>query len=93
MLSGGERTLTSIALVCAILNTNPSPFVVLDEVEAALDEANTLRLVKILYELSQKSQFVLITHNRATMHSADSLYGVTMGSDGVSKLVSVKLGE
>ncbi len=91
VLSGGERTLTSIALVCAILNTNPSPFVVLDEVEAALDEANTLRLGKILHELSVKSQFILITHNRATMHTADALYGVTMGSDGVSKLVSVDL--
>ncbi len=93
VLSGGERTLTSIALVCAILNTNPSPFVVLDEVEAALDEANTLRFNKILSELSLKSQFVLITHNKATMHVADALYGVTMGADGVSKLVSVNLKE
>ncbi|MBU2542047.1 AAA family ATPase [Patescibacteria group bacterium] len=91
MLSGGERTLTSIALVCAILNINPSPFVVLDEVEAALDEANTLRFNKILSELSLKSQFVLITHNKATMHVADVLYGVTMGADGTSKLVSVEL--
>ena len=91
MLSGGERTLTSIALVCAILKTNPSPFVVLDEVEAALDEANTLRLNRILHELSEQSQFVLITHNRATMHAADALYGVTMGNDGTSHLLSVKL--
>jgi chromosome segregation protein len=93
MLSGGERTLTSIALVCAILHTNPSPFVVLDEVEAALDEANTLRFTRILNELALQSQFIIITHNRATMHSADALYGVTMGGDGTSKLVSVKLGE
>ncbi|MBI5222540.1 MAG: chromosome segregation protein SMC, partial [Candidatus Magasanikbacteria bacterium] len=92
-LSGGERTMTSIALVCAILNTNPSPFVVLDEVEAALDETNTLRLNRILHELSYHSQFVLITHNRATMHAADALYGVTMGESGVSQLVSVKLNE
>jgi len=92
-LSGGERTMTSIALVCAILHTNPSPFVVLDEVEAALDEANTLRFTKILQELVLQSQFVLITHNRATMHAADALYGVTMGVDGVSKLLSVKLSE
>ena len=92
-LSGGERTLTSIALICAILNTNPSPFVVLDEVEAALDEANTLRLATILHELSNQSQFILITHNRATMHAADALYGVTMGSDGMSKLLSVNIGE
>lgn len=92
-LSGGERTMTSIALMCAILKTNPSPFVVLDEVEAALDEANTLRVVDIVKELSSASQFVIITHNRVTMHAADALYGVTMGKDGMSKLVSVKMGE
>lgn len=90
-LSGGERTMTSIALVCAILRVNPSPFVVLDEVEAALDEANSLRLTQILHELAETSQFILITHNRATMHSADALYGVTMGNDGTSRLLSVKL--
>ncbi len=92
-LSGGERTMTSIALMCAILKTNPSPFVVLDEVEAALDEANTLRVVDIVKELSAQSQFVIITHNRVTMHAADALYGVTMGNDGMSKLISVKMGE
>ena len=90
-LSGGERTLTSIALLCAILHTNPSPFVLLDEVEAALDEANTQRFTKILHELTEQSQFIIITHNRVTMHAADVLYGVTMGNDGMSKLVSVKL--
>jgi len=90
-LSGGERTLTSIALVSAILHTNPPPFVFLDEVEAALDEANTIRFNTILHELATQSQFILITHNRATMHAADVLYGVTMGADGVSKLLSVKL--
>jgi len=92
-LSGGERTLTSIALICAILNNNPSPFVVLDEVEAALDESNTQRFVKIMGELSLHSQFIIITHNRVTMHSANALYGVTMGGDGISKLLSVKLEE
>ncbi len=92
-LSGGERTLTSIALICAILNYNPSPFVVLDEVEAALDEVNTLRFAKIMNELSQRSQFIIITHNRVTMHHCDALYGVTMGADGVSKLLSVKMEE
>lgn len=92
-LSGGERTMTSIALVCAILRTNPSPFVVLDEVEAALDEANSVRLTKIMQELAEESQFILITHNRATMHAADALYGVTMGNDGMSHLLSVKLAE
>lgn len=90
-LSGGERTIVSLALISAILRINPAPFVVLDEVEAALDEANTVRFGTILQELSGLSQFILITHNRATMHIADTLYGVTMGGEGVSRLVSVKL--
>ncbi len=92
-LSGGERTLTSIALICAILSYNPSPFVVLDEVEAALDEANTRRFAEIVTELSAQSQFIIITHNRVTMHAADALYGVVMGNEGISKLLSVKLEE
>ncbi|HSR89476.1 MAG TPA: AAA family ATPase [Candidatus Udaeobacter sp.] len=92
-LSGGERTLTSIALICAILSYNPSPFVVLDEVEAALDEANTRRFAEIVTELSSQSQFIIITHNRVTMHAADALYGVVMGNEGISKLLSVKLEE
>lgn len=92
-LSGGERTLTSIALICAILHDNPSPFVILDEVEAALDEANTQRFVRIMTELSERSQFIVITHNRVTMHSAQALYGVVMNGDGVSQLLSVKLEE
>jgi len=91
MLSGGERALTSIALICAIIASNPSPFVVLDEVDAALDEANSERLAQILDELSHKTQFIVITHNRASMRKANILYGVTMGDDGVSKLLSVKL--
>jgi len=92
-LSGGERTLASIALICAILSYNPSPFVVLDEVEAALDEANTRRFAEIITELSSQSQFIIITHNRVTMHAADALYGVVMNNDGVSRLLSVKLEE
>ncbi len=92
-LSGGERTMTSIALMCAILKTNPSPFIVFDEVEAALDEANTLRVVNILKELAALSQFIIITHNKVTMHAADALYGVTMGKDGMSHVVSMQLGE
>jgi len=92
-LSGGEKTLTSLALLCAVLYTNPSPFVVLDEVEAALDEANTERFNKILHELAVQSQFIVITHNRVTMHATDALYGVTMGNDGISHLLSVKLAE
>ena len=91
LLSGGEKAMTSIALLCAIMSVNPSPFVVLDEVDAALDEANTLRFANILHELRKHSQFIVITHNRATMEQADVLYGVTMGEDGVSSLLSVKL--
>ncbi len=93
MLSGGERALTAIALISAIISSNPSPFVVLDEVDAALDEANSERLARILDELSYKTQFIVITHNRASMRKANILYGVTMGNDGVSKLLSIKLDE
>ncbi len=91
MLSGGEKALTSIALLFAIIANNPSPFIVLDEVDAALDEANSQRYAKILESLSSKTQFIVITHNRETMKKAKVLYGVTMGEDGVSKLLSVKL--
>ncbi|MFA5155728.1 MAG: AAA family ATPase [Patescibacteria group bacterium] len=93
MLSGGERALTAIALICAIISANPSPFVVLDEVDAALDEANSERLARILDDLSNKTQFIVITHNRACMRKASILYGVTMGSDGISQLLSLKLDE
>ncbi len=93
MLSGGERAMTAIALICAIISANPSPFVVLDEVDAALDEANSERLAKILDDLSHKTQFIVISHNRASMRRAQILYGVTMMDDGVSKLLSVKLEE
>lgn len=91
MLSGGERALTAIALISAIISANPSPFVVLDEVDAALDEANSERLAKILDDLSNKTQFIVITHNRASMRKASVLYGVTMQADGISQLLSVKL--
>jgi chromosome segregation protein len=91
VLSGGERSLVGVALICAIISSNPPPFVILDEIDAALDEANTARLVKIMKELSAHTQFIIITHNRATMEIADVLYGVTMGNDGVSRIVGVKL--
>jgi len=90
-LSGGERALTSIALLCSLLSCFPSPFVVLDEVDAALDDANTIRFGQILGTLANQTQFVTITHNRETMAQATMLYGVTMGDDGISKLLSVKL--
>jgi chromosome segregation protein len=89
-LSGGERALTSIALLCSLLTCFPSPFVVLDEVDAALDDANTIRFGQILGTLAHQTQFVTITHNRETMAQANMIYGVTMGDDGVSKLLSVK---
>lgn len=91
MLSGGERSLTSQALLFAIIANSPPPFAILDEVEAALDEANSKRFGRILRELSRETQFILITHNRETMRQASALYGVTMGADGVSKVLSVKL--
>ncbi|MCX6778928.1 MAG: AAA family ATPase [Candidatus Magasanikbacteria bacterium] len=93
ILSGGERALASVALICAILSYSPSPFVVLDEVDAALDESNSMRLAEIIDQLSARTQFIVITHNRATMTKAQVLYGVTMGDDGISRLLSVKLEE
>jgi chromosome segregation protein len=92
-LSGGERSLTAVALICAIVASTPPPFVILDEIDAALDDANSNRLAEILKRLSGGTQFIIITHNRATMEIADILYGVTMDGSGVSKLVSVKLEE
>ena len=91
ILSGGERALTSVALICAILTVSPSPFVVLDEVDAALDEANSIRYAEILEKLSHTTQFIVVTHNRASMQKSKVLYGVTMGDDGVSQLLSVEL--
>lgn len=91
LLSGGERALTSIALICAIMAINPSPFVVLDEVDAALDDANSRKFAEIVDQLSHRTQFVVVTHNRNTMNKANVLYGITMGDDGVSQLLSVSL--
>ena len=90
-LSGGEKALTSLALICAIIAINKPPFVILDEVDAALDEQNSSRFSNILKELAHKTQFIVITHNRQTMEIADTLYGVTMMKDGISKLLSMKL--
>lgn len=91
VLSGGERTLVSIAVLFALISVSPPPFLVLDEVDAALDEDNARRCGAILKEFSKKSQFVIVTHNRATMEAADVLYGVTMEGDGTSRLISLKL--
>lgn len=93
MLSGGERALTSIALIFAMSQVNPPPFIILDETDAALDEANSRRYGDMIEALAKKSQLVLITHNRETMSRAGILYGITMGVDGASKLLSVKFEE
>lgn len=92
-LSGGERALTSIALIFAMSQVNPPPFLILDETDAALDEANSRRYGDMIESLSKKSQLIVITHNRETMSRAGILYGVTMGSDAISKLLSVKFEE
>lgn len=91
LLSGGERALSAIALLFAILKVRSAPFVILDEVEAALDEANVIRYAQFLKELSIQTQFIVITHRKGTMEYSDRLYGVTMQESGVSKLVSVNL--
>ena len=90
LLSGGERSLVSIALLFAIVSASKPPFLVLDEIDAALDEVNAARFAKILKDLAKDTQFILITHNRATMEAAKILYGITMDGDGVSKLFSLK---
>lgn len=91
LLSGGERALTAIALLFAVLRFKPAPFVVLDEIEAALDEANVARFGNALREFGEETQFIVITHQKGTMAAADVLYGVTMAERGVSRLVSVRL--
>jgi chromosome segregation protein len=91
LLSGGERALTAVALLFAILHVSPTPFCVLDEVDAMLDEANIERFRTLLQELAQQTQFVIITHNRGTVEVADTIYGVSMGTDGVSQVVSLKM--
>jgi chromosome segregation protein len=93
MLSGGERALTAVALLFAMLEVHPVPFCVLDEVDAALDEANVGRFAEALRSLAENTQFIVITHNRGTIESADALYGVTVGDDAVSRVISLRLEE
>jgi len=91
MLSGGEKSLVSIAALFALISISPPPFLVLDEIDAALDENNSKRFANLIKEFSRKTQFIVVTHNRAVMESADVLYGITMGEEGTSKVLSLKL--
>jgi chromosome segregation protein len=91
MLSGGEKSLLSIAVLFALISVSPPPFLVLDEIDAALDERNTRRFAELIKDFSKQSQFIIVTHNRATMEAADILYGVTMEESGVSKVLSIDL--
>ncbi|HEX8996848.1 MAG TPA: chromosome segregation protein SMC [Ktedonobacterales bacterium] len=93
LLSGGERAMVSAALLFALLETNPPPFCLLDEVDAALDEANVVRFCEILKQLAERTQFIVITHNRVTMTHANAIYGVSMGPDSVSRVLSMRLAE
>ncbi len=93
LLSGGEKALTAMALLMATFQYTPSPFCILDEVDAPLDEPNIERLTRLLREMSAQTQFLVITHAKRTMEAAQVLYGVTMQEPGVSKLVSVKFDE
>ena len=93
MLSGGEKSLVSIAALFALISISPPPFLVLDEIDAALDENNSGRFADLIKEFSKKTQFIVVTHNRTVMEAADVLYGITMNNDGTSKLLSLKLVE
>src|SRR5437667_12630047 len=90
-LSGGERVLVALSLIFAMLRVHPSPFCIFDEVEAALDDANTRKFTTLLRELAERTQVLIITHNKGTMEAADVLYGVTMETPGVSKIISMRL--
>ncbi len=92
-LSGGEKAMTAISLIFAILKIKPSPFCVLDEIDAALDDANVVRLCEYMLTVIDSNQFVLVTHKKMTMEIADTLYGVSKGKEGITQMLSVKLSD
>ena len=92
-LSGGEMSMTAVSLIFAILRIKPSPFCVLDEIDAALDDANVMRICDYLRSIWDSNQFIIVTHKKLTMEIADTLYGVSKGSDGVSQILSVKFSD
>ena len=93
LLSGGEKAFVAIALYFAILKVHPTPFCIMDEIEAALDEANVVRTARYMRTLADKTQFIVITHRRGTMEAADVLYGITMQEQGVSKILTINLND
>ena len=93
LLSGGEKSMTALAFLFAVFLARPCPFYILDEVEAALDDLNIDRFLDLLRSYSEQAQFIVVTHQKRTMEAADSLYGVSMGSDGISKVISRRLPE
>ncbi|MBQ7124979.1 MAG: chromosome segregation protein SMC, partial [Clostridia bacterium] len=92
-LSGGEQAFVAIALIFAILNVNPTPFCIFDEIESALDEVNVIRLAEYMRRYSEKTQFISITHRRGTMEASDMLYGITMPDRGISRVLSMNVNE
>ena len=91
LLSGGEKSMTALAFLFAVFLARPCPFYILDEVEAALDDLNIDRFLALLRAYSKQAQFIVVTHQRRTMEAADSLYGISMGGDGISKVISRRL--
>ena len=93
LLSGGEKSMTALAFLFAVFLARPCPFYILDEVEAALDDLNIDRFLTLLRQYSARAQFIVVTHQKRTMEAADSLYGVSMGADGISKVISRRLAD